>query len=43
LNEYMQEFEWRTGGNKVEIVRAVYGDLAGTIGAACFAMNKVFQ
>ena len=43
LNEYMQEFEWRTGGNKVEIVKAVYGDLAGTIGAACFAMNKVYQ
>jgi len=43
LNEYMQEFEWRTGGNKVEIVKAVYGDLAGTIGAACFAMNKVSQ
>jgi glucokinase len=43
LNEYMQEFEWRTGGNKVEIVKAVYGDLAGTIGAACFAMNKVDQ
>jgi glucokinase len=43
LNEYMQEFEWRTGGNKVEIVKAVYGDLAGTIGAASFAMNKAYQ
>jgi glucokinase len=40
LNEYMVKFEWRTGGNKVEIVKAVYGDLAGTIGAASFAMDK---
>jgi glucokinase len=43
LNEYIEEFEWRTGGNKVEIVRAVYGDLAGTIGAASFAMDKAHQ
>ena len=43
LNEYMKEFEWRTGGNKVEIVKAVYGDLAGTIGAASFAMDKAYQ
>ena len=43
LNEYMKEFEWRTGGNKAEIVKAVYGDLAGTIGAASFAMDKAYQ
>lgn len=43
LNEYMKEFEWRAGGNKVEIVKAVYGDLAGTIGAASFAMGKLYQ
>ena len=43
LNKYLEEFEWRAGGNKVEIVKAVYGDLAGTIGAASFAMNKVNQ
>jgi glucokinase len=43
LNEYMEQFEWRTGGNKVEIVKAVYGDLAGTIGAASFAMGKVYK
>mgnify|MGYP003694550045 CR=1 FL=1 len=43
LNKYLAEFEWRAGGNKVEIVKAVYGDLAGTIGAASFAMNKVCQ
>ncbi|HEV8505030.1 MAG TPA: ROK family protein [Chitinophagaceae bacterium] len=43
LNEYIEEFEWRTGGNKVEIVKAVYGDLAGTIGAASFAMDKALH
>jgi len=43
LSEYMQEFEWRIGGNKVEIVKALYGDLAGTIGAASFAMDKAHQ
>jgi glucokinase len=43
LNEYMSEFEWRTGGHKAEIVKAVYGDFAGSVGAASFAMNKVYQ
>jgi len=42
LQEYMSGFEWRPGGNKVEIVKAVYGDLAGAIGAASYAMNKVY-
>jgi glucokinase len=36
----MEQYEWRTGGNKVEIVKATYGDLAGAIGAACFAMTR---
>jgi glucokinase len=40
LNEYMAIYEWRTGGNKTEIVKAVYGDLAGAIGAASFAMSR---
>ena len=39
LAEYMHQYEWRAGGNKVEIVKASYGDMAGAIGAACFAMN----
>ena len=41
LNEYIAEFEWRAGGNKMEIVKAVYGDFAGSIGAACFAMKML--
>jgi glucokinase len=40
LKQYMEQYEWRAGGNKVEIIKATYGDLAGAIGAACFAMNK---
>jgi glucokinase len=40
LNEYMAEYEWRAGGNKVEIVKAVYSDLAGAVGAASFAIRK---
>ena len=39
LHKYMDQYEWRAGGNKVEIVKAMYGDMAGAIGAACFAMN----
>jgi glucokinase len=40
LNEYMNRYEWRTGGNKATIVKAKLGDLAGAIGAACFAIEK---
>lgn len=37
LEKYMANYEWRTDGNKTEIVKAQYGDLAGAVGAACFA------
>jgi glucokinase len=40
LNEFMATYEWRAGGNKVEIVKAVYNDLAGAVGAASFAISK---
>jgi len=40
LTEYMTQFEWRTGNNKVEIVKAGYSDFAGAVGAANFAMSK---
>ena len=29
LEKYMEQYEWRAGGNKTEIVKASYGDLAG--------------
>ncbi|HKH60091.1 MAG TPA: ROK family protein [Flavitalea sp.] len=40
LEQYMEQFEWRAGGNRVEIIKATFGDLAGAIGAACFALSK---
>lgn len=40
LEEYMGLYEWRAGGNRVNIVKAHFGDMAGAIGAACFAMEK---
>jgi glucokinase len=40
LNKWFDEFEWQPGGIRPVIVKAVHGDLAGAIGAACFAMNR---
>ena len=40
LEEFMAQYEWRAGGNKVEIVKAQFGEMAGAIGAACFAIQK---
>jgi glucokinase len=40
LHEYMKEFEWRPGGNRVNIVKAIHGDMAGAIGAASYVMLK---
>jgi glucokinase len=37
LHEFMSHYEWRAGGNKTTILKAEYGDLAGAVGAACFA------
>lgn len=39
LKEYISNYEWRAGGNGVEIVKAEFGDMAGAIGAACFALE----
>lgn len=39
LNEYMAQYEWRAGGNKTTIEKAIYGDLAGAAGVATFAME----
>jgi glucokinase len=37
LERFLELYEWRPGGNKVEIVKAQFNDMAGAIGAACFA------
>jgi glucokinase len=43
LNKWFDEYEWQPGGIRPVIVKAVHGDLAGAIGAACFAMSKMDQ
>jgi glucokinase len=43
LASFMKMYEWRAGGNKVEIVKAKFGDLSGAIGAAGFALMKQDQ
>jgi glucokinase len=40
LNEFMKQFEWQPTGETTKIVKATYGDMAGAIGAASFAMSK---
>jgi glucokinase len=40
LNKWFDEFEWQPGGIRPVIVKAIHGDLAGAIGAACFVMTK---
>ena len=40
LNGYMKQFEWQPNGKTTEIVKAIYGDMAGAIGAASFAMQR---
>lgn len=40
LEKLMSKYEWRTGGNKTEIVKAQYGNLSGAVGAACFARES---
>ncbi len=40
LNKWFDEFEWQPGGIRPQIVKAIHGDLAGAIGAACFVMTK---
>ena len=40
LTQYMALYEWRPGGKTTPIVQAHFGDMAGAIGAASFAMSK---
>lgn len=40
LNKWFDEFEWQPGGIRPRIVKALHGDMAGAIGAACFAAER---
>jgi glucokinase len=37
LESFLSVYEWRPGGNQVQILKAQFNDMAGAIGAACFA------
>ncbi len=39
LEDFMALYEWRTGGNRTVIAKASHGDMAGAVGAACFALE----
>jgi glucokinase len=43
LEDFLSLYEWRAGGNKVAILKANFGDMAGAVGAACFALLKSSQ
>jgi glucokinase len=40
LENYLAVYEWRAGGNKTAILKSQFGDMAGAIGAACFAQMQ---
>jgi glucokinase len=40
LAQFMSIFEWRAGGKQTPIVQAHFGDMAGAMGAAGFALKK---
>ncbi len=40
LENFMDHYEWRAGGNCTRIVKATFGDIAGAIGAASFAIMQ---
>lgn len=40
LNTFIDLYEWRPGGKQTPIVQAHFGDMAGALGAAGFAINK---
>ena len=41
LEHFLSLYEWRPGDNKAFIVKAQFGDMAGAIGAACFALVQL--
>jgi glucokinase len=41
LNVFMEKYQWRPGGKQTVIVQAHFGDMAGAIGAAGFALQRM--
>ena len=40
LEQFLSLFEWRAGGFKTTLLKSHFGDLAGAVGAACFAVTQ---
>lgn len=40
LESFLSLYEWRAGGGRAAILKAQFGDMAGAVGAACFALMK---
>ena len=40
LEDFLSQYEWRPGGAKTAILKAQFGEMAGAVGAACFAMMR---
>jgi glucokinase len=40
LEYYLSSYEWRAGGNRTAVLKSQFGEMAGAIGAACFAMMQ---
>lgn len=40
LDQLLRQFEWQVGGQSVTLCKAQFGDIAGALGAASFALMK---
>jgi len=40
LQKWFSEYDWQPGGIRPKILKAIHGDMAGAIGAACFALDN---
>lgn len=41
LRTFMDQYEWRAGGNQIKIELATFSDKAGAIGAAAYALSNI--
>ena len=41
LRNFMDQYEWRAGGNQLKIEFATFTDKAGAIGAAAYSMKNI--
>ena len=40
LEDFLSLYEWRAGGNRTAVLKSNFGDMAGAVGAACFAKEQ---